>query len=62
MRPPAYLVNNNILMRTESYKRTDIQESWVLLDARGKTLGRFATEVANILSGKINLNTPLMLI
>ena len=52
MRPPAYLVNNNILMRTESYKRTDIQESWVLLDARGKTLGRFATEVANILSGK----------
>ena len=54
MRPPAYLVNNNILMRTESYKRTDIQESWVLLDARGKTLGRFATEVANILSGKNN--------
>ena len=52
MRPPAYLVNNNILMRTESYKRTDIQESWILLDARGKTLGRFATEVANILSGK----------
>ena len=39
-------------MRTESYKRTDIEESWVLLDARGKTLGRFATEVANILSGK----------
>ena len=39
-------------MRTESYKRTDIEESWVLLDAKGKTLGRFATEVANILSGK----------
>ena len=39
-------------MRTESYKRTDIQDSWVLLDAKGKTLGRFASEVANILSGK----------
>ena len=39
-------------MRTESYKRTDIEESWVLLDAKGKTLGRLATEVANILSGK----------
>ena len=39
-------------MRTESYKRTDIEESWILLDAKGKTLGRFAAEVANILSGK----------
>tara|TARA_A100000164_G_scaffold348953_1_gene351527 strand:+ start:39 stop:467 length:429 start_codon:yes stop_codon:yes gene_type:complete len=39
-------------MRTESYKRTDIEESWILLDAKGKTLGRFATKVANILSGK----------
>ena len=39
-------------MRTESYKRTDIEESWVLLDAKGKTLGRLATEVVNILSGK----------
>ena len=39
-------------MRTESFKRTDIEESWVLLDAEGKTLGRFASEVANILSGK----------
>ncbi|MBI2743741.1 MAG: 50S ribosomal protein L13 [Chlamydiales bacterium] len=25
---------------------------WILLDASGKTLGRFATEVANILRGK----------
>ena len=39
-------------MRTESYKRTDIEESWILLDASGKTLGRFAAEVATILSGK----------
>ena len=39
-------------MRTESYKRTDIEESWLLIDAKGKTLGRLASEVASILSGK----------
>ena len=39
-------------MRTESYKRTDIEESWVLVDAKGKTLGRLAAQIANILSGK----------
>ena len=52
MRPPAYLVDKNILMRTESYKRTDIEESWIILDATGKTLGRFASKIADILSGK----------
>ena len=35
-----------------SFKKTMLEESWVLLDAEGKTLGRFASEVANILSGK----------
>ena len=39
-------------MRTESYKRSDIPDSWFLLDAKEQTLGRFATKVANILSGK----------
>ena len=39
-------------MRTQSYKRTDIEESWLLIDAKGKTLGRLASEVASILSGK----------
>jgi len=39
-------------MRTESYKRSDIDDSWFLLDAKEQTLGRFATRVANILSGK----------
>ena len=53
MRRPAHLFNKiQNLMRTESYKRSDIEESWVLIDAKGKTLGRFAAEVANILSGK----------
>jgi len=39
-------------MRTESYKRSDIADTWFLLDAKEQTLGRFATKVANILSGK----------
>ena len=39
-------------MNTQSYKQTDIQENWILLDAKGKTLGRFAAQIAKILSGK----------
>ncbi len=39
-------------MRTESYKRTDIADSWILLDAKGQTLGRFAAKVATMLTGK----------
>ena len=39
-------------MRTQSNKRTDIEESWLLIDAKGKTLGRLASEVASKLSGK----------
>ena len=52
MRPPSLLFNQNILMKTESYKRTDIEESWIIIDAKGKTLGRFASKIADILSGK----------
>ena len=39
-------------MNTHSFKKSDIQETWILLDAKGKTLGRFATQIAKILSGK----------
>ena len=39
-------------MNTQSFKQSDIKESWVLLDAKDKTLGRFATKIAVILSGK----------
>ena len=39
-------------MNTQSFKKSDIQETWILLDAKGKTLGRFATQVAKVLSGK----------
>ena len=33
-------------------KRTESPLKWFLIDAEGKTLGRLATEVANILRGK----------
>ena len=39
-------------MNTRSFKKSDIKETWILLDAKGKTLGRFATQIAKILSGK----------
>ena len=39
-------------MNTQSFKKSDIQETWILLDAKGKTLGRFAAQIAKILSGK----------
>ena len=33
----------------------NIQRKWFVLDATGKTLGRLATQAANILSGKNNV-------
>lgn len=38
--------------KTYMAKANEEQKTWFLLDAEGKTLGRFATEVANILRGK----------
>lgn len=35
------------MIRTE-----DVEKKWFILDAKGKTLGRFASEVAKILRGK----------
>ena len=39
-------------MNTQSFKKSDIEESWILVDAKGKTLGRLAAQIAQILSGK----------
>ena len=39
-------------MNTQSFKKSDIPETWVLLDAKGKTLGRLASQIAKVLSGK----------
>jgi large subunit ribosomal protein L13 len=40
------------VVKTYSTKRSDIERKWYLVDARDKTLGRLATEIARILRGK----------
>jgi len=39
-------------MKTYSAKPREIEQSWYLVDAEGETLGRLATEIANVLRGK----------
>ncbi len=39
---------------TKSFTKEDVQQTWYVVDANGKTLGRLATKVANILRGKNN--------
>ena len=41
--------NNN---KTILYTRKDSKQNWFILDATGKTLGRFASEITKILRGK----------
>ena len=46
-------------MSTRIPSAKEIQRKWFVLDASGKTLGRLATQAANVLSGKLNpLYTP----
>jgi large subunit ribosomal protein L13 len=39
-------------MKTYSTKAKDVERQWHVIDASGKTLGRLATQVANLLMGK----------
>jgi large subunit ribosomal protein L13 len=39
-------------MKTYTARAADIQRRWHLIDAEGKTLGRLASEVAQLLKGK----------
>jgi len=39
-------------MRTYFPKQGDIEPNWFVIDADGKVLGRIATEIARIISGK----------
>ena len=39
-------------MNTQSYRQSDIDQSWILLDAKDKTLGRLASYIATRLRGK----------
>src|SRR5690606_35576771 len=41
-----------IPMKTYSVKAGEIERKWYVVDARGKVLGRLASEVARILRGK----------
>jgi large subunit ribosomal protein L13 len=50
-----------VKMKTISIKETEIQKDWWIVDAEGKTLGRFASKIAQILRGKHKVNfTPHM--
>ncbi len=39
-------------MKTQSTKKADVVRAWHLFDAEGKTLGRLATQIAQLLLGK----------
>jgi len=39
-------------MKTQSFKQSDINQSWFLVDAKDKTLGRLASILATRLRGK----------
>jgi large subunit ribosomal protein L13 len=39
-------------MRSYMAKPNEVERKWYVIDAEGKTLGRLATEVANLLRGK----------
>lgn len=39
-------------MKTYMARNEDIEKKWYLIDASGKTVGRLATKIANILRGK----------
>jgi len=39
-------------VKTYSLKESEMQRDWYVVDATGKTLGRLATEIAQVLRGK----------
>lgn len=43
-------------MKTYSTKASEIEREWHVMDASGKVLGRFITQVAELLMGKHKLN------
>lgn len=38
--------------KTRLVKKEEVKRKWFLFDASGKTLGRFASEIAKVLRGK----------
>ena len=43
-------------MKTQTLKSSEIVRDWHLVDAEGKTLGRLASSIAQILRGKNKVN------
>ncbi len=41
-----------MIMKTFSLKKSGIEKNWWIADASGRTLGRFASKIAQILRGK----------
>ncbi len=39
-------------MRTKSVNKSEINHDWWVADAEGQTLGRFASQIAQVLRGK----------
>jgi large subunit ribosomal protein L13 len=39
-------------MKTYALKPTDVEQKWIIIDASGHTLGRLATQIARLLTGK----------
>ncbi len=46
--------NKAKIQKTFLKRKEDVNRKWFILDAAGKTLGRFCSEIANILRGKHN--------
>ena len=46
-------------METTSIRVDEINREWFIVDAEGQTLGRLASEIAQISEGKRNPFTPL---
>lgn len=42
----------NVGVKTYSAKNENVERKWLLVDAKGKTLGRLSTEIAKLLRGK----------
>ena len=42
----------NVGVKTYSAKNENVERRWLLVDAKGKTLGRLSTEIAKLLRGK----------
>ena len=43
-------------MQTKSIKESEIEKKWWIVDAKGKTLGRISSKIAQILRGKHKVN------